>query len=90
MKRPALPLSRMMTAVRNDLRRRSVSGYGATIRDMGYREHARCGQAADWTLSCELALVTWPPLRLARMRRERGPVGVVLPARSVVTKPREE
>ena len=51
----------MMTAVPDDLRSRSVSGYGATIRDMWYREHARFGQAAEWTMSCELALVTWPP-----------------------------
>src|SRR5262245_21469463 len=27
----------------------------------------------------EPVLVTWPPLRLARMRRERGSVGVVCP-----------
>ena len=38
-------------------------------------------------MSCELALVTWPPLRLARMRRERGSRCRVT-ARPVVTKPR--
>src|SRR5690349_16134643 len=45
-------------------------------------EARKCGQAVDQTVSRELELVTWPPLRLARMRRERESVGVVLPVGS--------
>ena len=43
-------LSGMMTAVPDDLRSRSVSGYGATIRDMGYREQVRAGRRLDHEL----------------------------------------
>ena len=51
MKRSALPLSGMMTAVPDDLRSRSVSGYGATIRDMGYRSRkVRAGRRVDHEL----------------------------------------
>jgi len=35
-------------------------------------------------MSCELAFVRWPPLRLARLRCERGSVGVVSPAAPIV------
>ena len=35
-------------------------------------------------MSCELAFVSWPPLRLARLRCERGSVGVVSPAAPIV------
>ena len=34
--------------------------------------------------------VNWPPLRLARMRRERGSVVAVLPAGSLVQRLRQE
>jgi transposase len=33
-------------------------------------------------MNCEFEVVIWPPLRLARMRCERGSATVVLPARS--------
>ena len=38
----------------------------------------RAGRRTD--MSCELEVVIWPLLRLARMRCERGSVVVVLPA----------
>ena len=41
-------------------------------------------------VSCELELVTWPPLRPARMRCERGSVVVVLPASSRLLTTSEE
>jgi transposase len=41
----------------------------------------RAGRRTD--MSCELEVVIWPPLRLARMRCERGSVIVVLPAGSL-------
>ena len=47
----------------------------------------RCGQA---DLYDELrARVSWPPLRLARLRCERGSVGVVSPAAPVMGNHRE-
>jgi hypothetical protein len=36
-------------------------------------------------MSYELAFVRWPPLRLARLRCERGSVGVVSPAAPIVS-----
>ena len=39
----------------------------------------RCGQA-DLFDELRARVSSWPPLRLARLRRERGSVGVVLPA----------
>ena len=41
--------------------------YGATIRGEGHREHEGAGRPIC-TMSCELAFVSWPPLRLARLR----------------------
>jgi len=41
----------------------------------------RAGRRTD--MSCELEVIIWPPLRLARMRCERGSVIVVLPASSL-------
>ena len=39
----------------------------------------RCGQA-DLLDELRARVSSWPPLRPARLRRERGSVGVVLPA----------
>lgn len=40
--------------------------------------HVRASRRTD--MNCECEVVIWPPLRLARMRCERGSVIVVLPA----------
>jgi transposase len=42
----------------------------------------RAGRRTD--MNCEFDVVIWPPLRLARMRCERGSVIVVSPACSPV------
>jgi len=42
----------------------------------------RCGQA-DAHIELRARVSSWPPLRLARLRRERGSVGVVSPAAPV-------
>jgi hypothetical protein len=51
----------------------------------GHREHKRAGRPMH-TMSCELVLVAGRPLRLARLRRERGSVVVVSPAAPMVDK----
>jgi len=45
--------------------------YGETIRDVGRREHAKCGQTVE-TNGLRARAFIWSPLRLARMRCERG------------------
>src|SRR3954451_4159024 len=53
--------------------------YGATVRDGGIAKQTRLGRPV--LLDGLRARVSrWPPLRLARMRRERESVGVVLSA----------
>src|SRR3954465_9615370 len=53
-------------------------GYGATVRDGGIAKQTRLGRPV--LLDGLRARVSrWPPLRLARMRRERESVGVVCP-----------
>jgi hypothetical protein len=52
----------------------------------GHREHAKCGQA-DVFDELRARVSSWPPLRPARLRRERGSVGVASPAGS---RPSEE
>lgn len=47
----------------------------------GHREHAKCGQA-DLFDELRARVSSWPPLRPARLRRERGSVGVASPAGS--------
>src|SRR5215212_11742638 len=56
-----------------------VGEYGATVRDRGIREQTRSGRPVSFD-GLRARVSRWPPLRLARMRRERGSVGVVLPA----------
>src|SRR4051794_22510246 len=63
-----------------------VPAYGATIRDRGTGS-TKCGQA-DVYDELRARVSSWPPLRLARLRRERGSVGVVSPHAPVF--PREE
>jgi len=58
-----------------------VLAYGVTIRDKGHREHAS-GQA-DLYDEPRARVVSWPPLRPTRLRRERGSVVVVSPTDSV-------
>jgi hypothetical protein len=56
--------------------------YGETIRDMGRWEHVSAGRpTSDNGLRARSFI--WPPLRLARMRRERGSVVAVLPVGSL-------
>ena len=55
----------------------AVPAYGATIRDRGTGS-TKCGQA-DVFDELRARVSSWPPLRLARLRRERGSVGVVSP-----------
>src|SRR5882672_906218 len=52
----------------------AVPAYGATIRDRGTGS-TKCGQA-DVFHELRARVSSWPPLRLARLRRERGSVGV--------------
>lgn len=47
----------------------------------GHREHAKCGQAEVFD-QMRARVSSWPPLRPARFRRERGSVGVASPAGS--------
>ena len=54
-----------------------VLAYGVTIRDKGHREHVS-GQA-DLYDELRARVVSWPPLRPTRLRRERGSVVVVSP-----------
>ena len=54
-----------------------VLAYGVTIRYEGHREHVS-GQA-DLHDEPRARVVSWPPLRPTRLRRERGSVVVVLP-----------
>src|SRR5215469_7966949 len=49
---------------------------------MGASGTQRCGQAADKPWAASPSSLHGRPLRLARMRCERGSVGVVLPAGS--------
>ena len=60
--------------------------YGATIRDRGTGS-TKCGQA-DVHDELRARVSSWPPLRLARLRRERGSVGVVSPDAPVLSKDR--
>ena len=52
--------------------------YGATVRDRGIREQTRSGRPVLFD-GLRARVSSWPPLRLARMRRERESVGVVCP-----------
>jgi len=61
----------------------SVVAYGATIRDRGTGSTRMCGQA-DVYDELRARVSSWPPLRLARLRRERESVGVVSPAAPVI------
>ena len=54
-----------------------VPAYGVTIRDKGHREHVS-GQA-DLYDKPRARVVSWPPLRPTRLRRERGSVVVASP-----------
>ena len=58
-----------------------VLAYGVTIRDKGHREHVS-GQA-DLYDEPRARVVSWPPLRPTRLRRERGSVVVVSPTAPV-------
>ena len=58
-----------------------VLAYGVTIRDEGHREHVS-GQA-DLYDEPRARVVSWPPLRPTRLRRERGSVVVVSPTAPV-------
>src|SRR4051812_23764684 len=62
----------------------AVPAYGATIRDRGTGS-TKCGQA-DVFDELRARVSSWPPLRLARLRRERGSVGVVSPPAPVFNK----
>ena len=80
---------------RYESRRRRSSGcseesaaYGATIRDRGAGS-TKCGQA-DLFDEPRARVSSWPPLRLARLRRERESVGVVSPTAPVRTERRRE
>jgi len=53
-------------------RDRMVLAYGATIRDRGTGS-TRCGQADKFD-EPRARVSSWPPLRFARLRRERGSV----------------
>src|SRR5919198_3138500 len=53
--------------------------YGATVRDRGALRQTWTGRPVSFD-GLRARVSRWPPLRLARMRRERGSVGVVLPA----------
>src|SRR3954468_16863037 len=55
-----------------------VGEYGATVRDRGIREQTRSGRPVLFG-GLRARVSRWPPLRLARMRRERESVGVVCP-----------
>ena len=55
-----------------------VGEYGATVRDRGIREQTRSGRPVLFD-GLRARVSRWPPLRLARMRCERGSVGVVCP-----------
>src|SRR5262249_55910071 len=48
-----------------------VGEYGATVRDGGIWERTQVGQAVG-SYGLRARWCTWPPLRLARMCRERG------------------
>src|SRR3954453_18258116 len=52
--------------------------YGATVRDRGVLRQTWTGRPVSLD-GLRARVSRWPPLRLARMRRERGSVGVVLP-----------
>jgi hypothetical protein len=79
--RSIMPLSGMMISaplVRCFL---EEEGYGEPIWDTGRREHKGAGRPpTDPGLRARARYM--PPLRLSRMRCERGSVGVVLPASS--------
>src|SRR5215208_4914996 len=64
----------------------AVPAYGVTIRDRGTGS-TKCGQA-DVHDELRARVCSWPPLRLARLRRERGSVGVVSPDAPVLSKDR--
>src|SRR3954453_5877103 len=53
--------------------------YGATVRGRGALRQTWTGRPVSFD-GLRARVSRWPPLRLARMRRERGSVGVVLPA----------
>ena len=55
--------------------------YGETIRDVGRREHVSASRPTT-NHGLRTRAFIWPPLRLARMRREREPVVAVSPAGS--------
>lgn len=54
----------------------------------GHLEHAKCGQADQFD-ALRARVSSWPPLRPARLRRERGSVGVASPRRSRQVEERE-
>jgi len=54
-----------------------VPAYGATIRDRGAGS-TKCGQAVLYD-EPRVRVSSWPPFRLARLRRERESVVVVSP-----------
>ncbi len=56
----------------------SVSQYAAGTGTRAYGEHQR--RAGRFEYGPRVRFCIWPPLRPARLRRERGCVGVVLPA----------
>jgi hypothetical protein len=60
-----------------------VGEYGATVRDRGVWEQTRSGRPVLFD-GLRARVSSWPPLRLARMRRERESVGVVCPPPPVV------
>lgn len=57
----------------------SCAAYGATIRDQRHRKHEGAGRPMH-TNELRARVSSWPPLRLARLRRERESVVVVSPA----------
>src|SRR6516162_9007536 len=89
--RSTCPLSGMMALV--PLCPAALFGeksYGEPIWDTGAPGARRCGQAANRPWVENPSSLHGRPLRLARMRRERGSVGVVLPARSRLDEQRLE
>lgn len=77
----------IMTAPSDPRWRCEISGVWCDHPGQGHREHAKCGQA-DIFDELRARVSSWPPLRPARLRRERGSVGVASPAGSRLFKER--
>jgi hypothetical protein len=63
--------------------------YGATVRVAGRLERTRLGRPFLYVV-LRARVSSWPPLRLARLRFERGSVGVVHPPGFHRDQPRSE